>query len=97
MGSALRSFGFLRRRRIFRIDLRLRQSQKQFFQLLTRPRRPPKKDQAGLDAGLVEEALDIDVSTQTSPAVMLDQSGEYGFQGDPMQGIFGLYGGHASP
>ncbi len=65
--------------------------QVQGLYFLPGPGRFAQEFQAGLDAGLVLEAIDVNILRQPLPAVHFDQMFEDGLQGYAVEGIVGLW------
>src|SRR5471030_901523 len=60
----------------------------QRLHFFARPWRAAQKFQAGLDARVTLEAVDIDLRRQCGPAKTIDQRRQQRFQRDTVQGIF---------
>lgn len=61
--------------------------QEQCFHLCACPWRAAQELQAGLHARLAPKAIDVDAAAQLVPAIVLDQAGKQGFQGNAVQGL----------
>ena len=59
----------------------------QIFHCLSGPRRSAQEIQTGFNTGVGGEAADIDPAAQAGPAVVINQAGQYRFEGNAMEGI----------
>jgi len=69
----------------------------QLFYLGSGPGRGAQKLQAGFDAGVLLEAVDVYQLAQFLPAIVINQLVENGFQREAMQGIIFLCVVHGIP
>jgi len=68
----------------------------QLLHLGSGPRVPAQEFEAGFHGRVVVEALDSDMDTQLTPAVMLNEFIEHHFQRNSMQRVVDLFHIHAS-